>query len=187
MDEKPRCRKSDGCPKASWSSCRGRDADYSTPPAQIRTSALTHTALTEDAGRQAKSCSLPHTAQSLGHAFPALCRVHVRWNDVLLSLRPSLPNLRGRWPFVVRLVHRCRVGGGALACWPPSAAQTVRAVFPHTAFTKTHSSGMSKKESIEPSSQARTLRTTWSRAVVSSQCFAIAENDAPGCDAQSNR
>jgi len=77
-------------------SCRGRDADYSTPPAQIRTSALTHTALTEDARRQAKSCSLPHTAQSLGHAFPALCRVHVRVNDVLLSLRPSLPNLRGK-------------------------------------------------------------------------------------------
>src|SRR5450755_1901021 len=31
---------------------------------------------------------------------------------------------------------RRRVGGGALARWPPSAAQTVRAVFPHTAFTK---------------------------------------------------
>ncbi len=25
----------------------------------------------------------------------------------------------------------CRVGGGALARWPPSAAQTARAVFPH--------------------------------------------------------
>ena len=84
-------------------------------------------------------------------------------------------------------LQRCRVGGGALGRWPPSAAQTVRADFPHTAFTKTHSSGMTKKGSIEPSSQARTLRTTWSRAVVSSQCFAIAENDAPGCDAQSNR
>jgi hypothetical protein len=31
-----------------------------------------------------------------------------------------------------------RVGGGALARWPPSAAQTARAVFPHAAFTKTH-------------------------------------------------
>jgi hypothetical protein len=39
---------------------------------------------------------LPHTVQSLGHAFPALCRAHVRLNDVLLSLRPSLPGLRGR-------------------------------------------------------------------------------------------
>src|SRR5262245_11071711 len=32
--------------------CRGRDADCSTPPAQIRTSAFTHTALTLDAWRQ---------------------------------------------------------------------------------------------------------------------------------------
>jgi hypothetical protein len=52
-----------------------------------------------------KAC-LPHTVQSLGHAFPALCRAHVRWNDVLPGLRPSLPNLRGRLPFLVRLVHR---------------------------------------------------------------------------------
>jgi hypothetical protein len=31
----------------------------------------------------------------------------------------------------------CRVGGGALARWPPSAAQTARTVFPYAAFTKT--------------------------------------------------
>jgi hypothetical protein len=30
-----------------------------------------------------------------------------------------------------------RVGGGALARWPPSAAQTARTVFPYAAFTKT--------------------------------------------------
>src|SRR6516225_7321146 len=36
-------------------------------------------------------------------------------------------------------VMTCRVGGGALVRWPPSAAQTVRAVFPHTAFTKAQS------------------------------------------------
>jgi len=50
------------------------------------------------------SCYLPHTVQSLGHACPALYRVHVRLNDVLLSLCPSLPGLRGRLPFFVRLV-----------------------------------------------------------------------------------
>src|SRR2546425_3138066 len=50
-------------------------------------------------------CCLPHTVQSQGHAFPALCRAHVRWNDVLLGLRPSLPRLRGRLPFLVRRVH----------------------------------------------------------------------------------
>src|SRR5262249_41809090 len=43
-------------------------------------------------------CGFPHTGQSLGHAFPALCRASVGLNDVLLGLRPSLPNLRGRFP-----------------------------------------------------------------------------------------
>src|SRR5216684_801341 len=47
------------------------------------------------------------------------------------------------------LLSARRVGGGAPARWPPSAAQTVRAVFPHTAFTKTHASEMQTKESIE--------------------------------------
>src|SRR3954464_2443019 len=51
-------------------------------------------------------CYFPHTAQSLGHSFPALCRARVGSNDVLLGPRPSLPNLRERLPFVVRLVHR---------------------------------------------------------------------------------
>ncbi len=51
-------------------------------------------------------CCLPHTVQSLGHAAPALGRVHVRLNDVLLSLRPSLSDLRGKLPFLVRPVHR---------------------------------------------------------------------------------
>src|SRR5580692_5910152 len=46
-------------------------------------------------------------------------------------------------------VMTCRVGGGALARWPPSAAQTVRAVFPHTAFTKTHASETQSKGSTE--------------------------------------
>jgi hypothetical protein len=33
-------------------------------------------------------------------------------------------------------------------CWPPSAAQTVHADFPHTAFTKIQASEMPKKESM---------------------------------------
>jgi hypothetical protein len=49
--------------------------------------------------------SLLQTVQSLGHAFPALCRAHVRLNEVLLSLCPSLPGLRRRLPSLVRLVH----------------------------------------------------------------------------------
>ena len=36
-------------------------------------------------------CCFAHTVQPLGHALPPLCRVHVRLNDVLLRLCPSLP------------------------------------------------------------------------------------------------
>src|ERR1039458_6633192 len=39
-------------------------------------------------------CCFSHTVQPLGHALAALCRVHVWLHDVLLHLRPSLPNLR---------------------------------------------------------------------------------------------
>ena len=35
---------------------------------------------------------MPHTAHSLGHAVPALCREHVGLNDVLHGPCPSLPN-----------------------------------------------------------------------------------------------
>jgi hypothetical protein len=65
-------------------------------------------------------------------------------------------------------VMTCRVGGGALARWPPSATQTVHAVFPHTAFTKTPASEMPRKESIGSDSPAHTRRTTWFPAAVAS-------------------
>ena len=52
-----------------------------------------------------KTCCWPHTVHPWDMHFP-LCRTHVGWNDVLLSLRLSLPGLRRRLlPFVVRLVH----------------------------------------------------------------------------------
>src|SRR3954452_4103573 len=51
-------------------------------------------------------CYLPHTAQPLGRAFPALCRGHVRSIDVLLSLRPSLPRLRTGLHLFVRPVQQ---------------------------------------------------------------------------------
>jgi hypothetical protein len=38
--------------------------------------------------------------------YPALCRASVGWNGVLLGPRPSLPRLRRRSLFFVRLVHR---------------------------------------------------------------------------------
>jgi hypothetical protein len=36
-------------------------------------------------------CSFTHTVQSLGHALPPLCQMHVRLNDVLLRLYPPSP------------------------------------------------------------------------------------------------
>src|ERR1700694_3819906 len=84
-------------------------------------------------------CCFPHARQPLGHALPALRRVRVRLTSVLLDQRPSLLTLRRRSSVFVRMTHRCRVGGGALTRWPPSAAQTARTVFPYAAFTKTQS------------------------------------------------
>jgi hypothetical protein len=47
---------------------------------------------------------------------PAQCRVRVRGKSVLLDQQPSLLTLRGRTAVVVRVIHRCRVGGGASSC-----------------------------------------------------------------------
>ena len=80
--------------------------------------------------------------------------VHVMTSGISAHLRGTRPSATpvSLLPFAIA-VHlrslpsagitrfpRCRVGGGApRGRWPPSAAQTVRAVFPHTAFTKTSS------------------------------------------------
>src|SRR3989440_13083706 len=80
--------------------------------------------------------------------FPYLtrcCQTH-RQSPLLPSFT-STPEVRALSSAGITRPHRCRVGGGALSRWPPSAAQTVRAVFPHTAFTKTHASGMQSKGS----------------------------------------
>jgi hypothetical protein len=72
-------------------------------------------------------------------------------------------------------------------CWPPSAAQTVHAVFPHTAFTKTHASGMLSKVLVEQGSPAHTHRTAWFQEVVANHCYAIACIGVTGFDVRSSR
>ena len=67
-------------------------------------------------------------------------------------------------------------------CWPPSAAQTVHAVFPHTAFTKTRSYGTQSKVLIESGLPAQTHRTACAQEVVSSPCCASVYNGATRCD-----
>jgi hypothetical protein len=56
--------------------------------------------------------------------------------------------------------------GGALARWPPSAAQTARTVFPYAAFTKIPNTGMPMKELTEPDLQAHTvdIASLWASA-----------------------
>ena len=57
-----------------------------------------------------------HAAQSLGHPFPALCRLDVGLRVVLLGLPPSLHRLRPRFPFFVRLLHRYYAAVRLLHC-----------------------------------------------------------------------
>src|SRR5438876_71256 len=57
-----------------------------------------------------------HAAQSLGHPFPALCRLDVGLRVVLLGLPPSLHHLRQRFPFFVRLLHRYYAAVRLLHC-----------------------------------------------------------------------
>jgi hypothetical protein len=73
------------------------------PPHRTVRAALPHTAPTSEAWRA--GC-YSHTVQSLGLSFPALCRASAELNGVLLDPRPSLPRLRRRSLFFVRLVHR---------------------------------------------------------------------------------
>ena len=57
------------------------------------------------------------------------------------------------WLHSFRFLRECnpsRVGGGALARWPPSATQTARTVLPYAAFTKAHRLGEAR-EGINPS------------------------------------
>ena len=73
-------------------------------------------------------------------------------NHLHLAFFESIPEVRVLPSTGITRLLRCRVGGGALARWPPSAAQTARAVFPHAAFTKARiSAGDAKKESAKPS------------------------------------
>jgi hypothetical protein len=97
------------CKTAADHTCRGRDDPHGSPPAQIRTSASTHTALLKNEWR-GNEPGLRFASRTPSKRwvmlFPAQSQEHVRLNDVLLQLRPSLPNLRRSCRLLVRLVHR---------------------------------------------------------------------------------
>jgi hypothetical protein len=75
------------------------------------------------------------SALSRGYAIDHDPRTRAKIEQLLALYEPAIS---GRF-------YTSRVGGGALTRWPPSAAQTVHAVFPHTAFTKTRDSKMQRK------------------------------------------
>src|SRR6202041_3635072 len=75
------------------------------PPHRTVRAALPHTAPTLEGWREVLLLAHRSILGTL-FSFPALCRVSVGRNDVLLGPRPSLPRLRRRSLFFVRLVHR---------------------------------------------------------------------------------
>src|SRR5439155_2936051 len=79
------------------------------------------------------------TGFSLMELFLLLAFTHLAFSLFLTIFAGCLPrpnSVAGRPVTELSSRFRCRVGGGALTRWPPSAAQTVHAGFPHTAFTK---------------------------------------------------
>ena len=98
---------------------------------------------------------------------PAQCRERAEWQ--VFSLISSLPSSLSAdvLAVFVRMIHRCRVGGGAPLRWPPSAAQTARTVFPYAAFTKTQTC-RDAREGINPIK----FTSPYSRyRVVTGSCF----------------
>jgi hypothetical protein len=83
--------------------------NFKAQPAQIRTCASTHTALLKDEWRESE-LGLRFASRTPSRRWdmhiPARSQGHVRLNDVLLQLRPSLPGLRRKLPSLVRSVHR---------------------------------------------------------------------------------
>src|SRR6516165_8209116 len=87
--------------------------------------------------------------------------------QVVPGVADGHPNLSGRR-------RRARL----LSRWPPSAAQTGRAVFPHPAFTKTQLAERQWKGSSRLGSQARTHRRAYCVATFSNRSSATCGTDA---------
>ena len=164
-----RCRVGGGAPRGRW------------PPSAAQTvrAVFPHTAFTKTSSRdedrwrnqRVEPSSGPSGSASRQVSSVADVGVFHSWNcppqRPCSSHRPvwsrpsspaAFPNPLGCRPLTVTRLSprfRCRVGGGApRGRWPPSAAQTVRAVFPHTAFTKTSSRDEDRwrNQRVEPSS-----------------------------------
>src|SRR5580692_6730207 len=88
---------------------------------------------------------------SVNISFRAQRLVMSPFSRFVRLLPPSLqwvpwPPVSGALRFPTFVGVGSEVAHRVTQCWPPSAAQTVHADFPHTAFTKLQSSGMPRKE-----------------------------------------
>src|SRR5215471_8139986 len=90
------------------------DKKNTAPSKAVGREPRSHTALTKDAWRQSGSCCLPHTAQSLGHAFSrsvsGTCEIE-RCSPQSASFPPQPPQ---------RVTLRCSVGSLVLRRSPTS-------------------------------------------------------------------
>src|SRR5215471_10653766 len=89
-----------------------------------------HVAMVKDFGSEAQAVN-GSTQAAFSNYKVDFVKPDVAFVDALLTLH----NVNGPDGTIIPVipVNFCRVGGGALARWPPSAAQTVRTVFPYTA------------------------------------------------------
>ena len=80
------------------------------------------------------------SSSALGSGLVSACEAEKRFFSPVVPfhyLDGAIRFLKRTSLTVIHSMSGSRVGGGALTRWPPSASQTVRADFRHTAFTKT--------------------------------------------------
>src|SRR6516165_12802045 len=120
-----------------------------------------------------------HTAPDVRPLLERLCLVH----GLLLFPVGQRPRPNNAAPSLPRHYPASSVSGRRrrarlLSRWPPSAAQTGRAVFPHPAFTKTKLAERQWKGSSRLGSQARTHRRAYCVATFSNRSSATYGADA---------
>ena len=94
-------------------------------------------------------------------------RVHFRYGPMAhCHPKDDLVDRLQRFSFLPPC-YPSRVGGGALARWPPSAAQTARTVLPYAAFTKAHRWWDARK-GINPT---KLTSPYWLYSAVHGSCF----------------
>jgi hypothetical protein len=144
---------------SSCLACPCRRAVPITPPKRIAASV---------------SCDDPYCLRpaigdsTFGFCFsrPPVGSLALRPGDLLTILKMALSIGFRSFSFLPSC-YPSRVGGGALARWPPSAAQTARTVLPYAAFTKAHR-WWDAREGINPT---KLTSPYWLYSAAHGSCF----------------